>query len=126
MCWDPTLDHKQYVLELVGDILNHVRDFEKKDKRRKSPMKSKHSGRMEGRHFPEKIGLVEGGRERQTKVFTQHQTMQYKLPFSVVVDVHLGTNQWHFVLTPASGSITQSTWQVRTPYTAGKSAARQL
>jgi hypothetical protein len=74
MCWDPTLDHKQYVLECVGDILKYVRGLEKKDNRRKSPMKSNHSGRMEGRHFPEKIGLVEGGRERQTKAGAKPRT----------------------------------------------------
>ena len=67
MCWDPTLDHKQYILECVGDILKYVRGFEEKDKRRKSPSKSNHTGRMEGRHFPVKIGLREGGKERQTK-----------------------------------------------------------
>ena len=67
MCWDPTLDHKQYVLECVGDILKYVRGLEVNDKRRKSPGKSHRTGRMEGRHFPVKIGLREGGKERQTK-----------------------------------------------------------
>ena len=64
MCWDPTLDHKQYVLECVGDILKYVRGLEEKDERRKSPANSHRTGRMEGRHFPVKIGLREGGERK--------------------------------------------------------------
>jgi hypothetical protein len=92
MCWDPTLDHKQYVLECVGDILKYVRDLEKKDKRRKSPMKSKHSGRMEGGHFPEKIGLVEGGRERQTKGGAKPKSMCRQCYVCAVQGVHTSSD----------------------------------
>ena len=74
MCWDPTSQHKQYVLELVSDILQHVTDLEMKEQRRKSPVKSHRSGRMEGRHFPVKIAVREGGKQRQTKAGAKPRT----------------------------------------------------
>ena len=92
MCWDPTLQHKQYVLELVGDILNYVTDLEKKELRRKSPAKSNHTGRMEGRHFPEKIGLVEGGRQRQTKAGAKPKSLSRQCYVCAVQGVHTASN----------------------------------
>jgi hypothetical protein len=54
---NPELDHKEYVLDLVGNILEHVKTLEKQEGGKKRPRApSKHDGRMEGRHFPEKIG----------------------------------------------------------------------